>query len=164
MTFDEMRAAEISRMGQNSARNPINMGWLPTSGDGQNQQALLDYLASIYGYNTQGNIAGYNGQVSLANTQLQNSGALDRANIGRDIAQFQDQGQSYRTGLSENAATQRSVFDNQGADYRAGLGMLANTYAPALQSDMRGYAMNNFASPLLQTLFGINPGTPYQTR
>lgn len=126
--------------------------------------SLRRYLAAIYGYNTQGNIAGYQGQVDLEGRRIDNSGALDRANIGRDVARFQDQGQSYRTGLSENAATQRSIFDNQGADFRTLIGAQANTYAPMLSSDRFGQVWNGAAAPLLQTLFGITPGSPYQTR
>lgn len=145
-------------------------------GAGQNQvaanNAWLDYLASIYGYNTQGNIATTQGEYGLENQKLQNEGLTGVANINNTGAtertNLDNQGANYRTGLSEQSATNRSLFDNVGADYRTGLNadaqLAASAYPTAVGSDRFGAVFNGMAAPLMQQWFGIQPGSPYQTR
>lgn len=140
--IDPYRFIDPTRAYQSNAQ----LGAAQIGATASQMNSLRDYLSQIYGYNTQANIADLTGQYGLETQRLRNAGAFDVA------------------GLQESGATGRNINDNLGQDYRTQIGAQASMYAPQVASDRFGYVANNFAAPMLQSLFGITPGDPYQTR
>lgn len=154
-----------NRLAVQQAQNAGQIGVADTQGRYGVQQQQVANQGQI-------GVADTTGRYNLDIARLGNEGATARTGLEQSGANYrtglEQSGATQRTGMEQGGLTTRSMLDNAGADYRTGLttgaDFASKNYGTQVGSDRFGQVWNGAAAPLLDRIFGIKPGSPYETR